>query len=133
MIYIKDELSSPEHAKALNAQSKALVASSIRLLMCWLSHESLLETEILDLMPHILAFTESASTDSDTQHLYTFLSAGLQKIYLNLMAKRDLKKSSAAKNEFEIYEIEQDMDKVKGMLDKCYVNMDQTQSDNQPN
>lgn len=136
MVYLKDELAEAEtDLHKLDSNSMALIASSIRLLMCWLSHESLLEKEIFELMPKFILFSANLSTASlnfSQISLYEFMSAGLQKIYLNLKAKYDLcemKKSksvdlnSGVQCEFEKLELNEEMKSVKEMLDKCYANM----------
>lgn len=137
MIYLKDELGDGSNLDKLDTRSVSLVASSIRLLMCWLSHESLLEKEILELMPRFIRFAEHVDKSTAVEmvssaDLFSFLSAGVQRIYLNLKAKFDLKKSRTAagggqkllpndaKSEFEIFELSQEMDRVKTILDKCH-------------
>ena len=139
MIYLKDILGDCSHLDQLNAKSNVLVASSIRLLMCWLAHESLLENEILDLMPKFMKFAEyvdklevgGGGGGISSHDLFSFISAGAQKIYLNIKSRFDLKKSksvggggkklamSDAKSEFEIFELSQEMDKVKLIMDTC--------------
>lgn len=142
IIYLKDELVNAngrdnKQIDKLDVRSICLISSSIRLLMCWLSHESLLEKEILDLMPRFLYFAEQihnkdSSNDEQQINLYNFLSAGLQKIYLNLSVKKDLKKTAKkndlVKREFETVELDEEMQRVKNMMDTCYVNMNETQS-----
>jgi hypothetical protein len=141
IIYLKDELVSAngrdnKPIDKLDVRSICLISSSIRLLMCWLSHESLLEKEILDLMPRFLYFAEQIhnkdSSNDEQINLYNFLSAGLQKIYLNLSVKKDLKKTTKkndlVKREFETVELDEEMQRVKNMMDTCYVNMNETQS-----
>lgn len=131
MIYLKDELASEngDSTNKLDGRTQGLIASSIRLLMCWLSHESLLEKEILDLMPRFVRYAERLIHSEQPVDLFAFLAAGLQKIFLNLQAKRDLKNAKKLtstadlRNEYELAEIGQEMDRVKTILDTCYEHM----------
>lgn len=130
--FLKDQFDEKENNLAsLSSVETLLMISSIRLLMCWLSHESLLEKEINDLAPRMIRFADYVLTRPELDvNLYEFLAAGLQKILLGLNSKLDgkLKKSASfvdnVKFEYEKQELNEQVDGLKLMLDQCYAHMD---------
>ena len=114
--------------KQLKANDLILLIASIRLLICWLAHESLLETELLELMPQLLEFAEyyqlSNKETEETVNVFEFLIPGLQRILIDQQEKLDnrlVKKKDLVRAEFLEAELGEKIDLIKAYLDKCYI------------
>lgn len=129
ILFIKDNLANYEK---LNQNECVLVISSIRLLNCWLSHENLLEDELIELMPQIIKFCDHHYSDSLNKGLninvYEFIIPALQRVLIDQKDSLQLKTSDkkktedAVKFEFEVSEINQKVNMVTDLLEKCYTN-----------
>ncbi len=131
LIFKKDSLND---FKLLNETDLVLQIGCIRLLICWLSHEALLEKEIVELMPKLIEFGEyyNGITESKESgvNLFEFLIPGLQRILIDLQEKLDLKAKFKVKNKDEIKnefletELKDEITKINDYLEKCYIYTD---------
>lgn len=125
LLYIKDTLVSHEDFNGLDDNTKVLVVSSVRILVCWMSHESLLEEDIMELMPRILKFTEHLEKSKLKLNAFKFIAPGLSRVLNDKKNKLDFKlkklksKNDLVKIEFEKSELCQEIENIQSMLDKC--------------
>lgn len=103
-----------------------LLIASIRLLVCWLAHESLLEEELMDLMPELITFGDYlAKTKIDTPvNIFEFIIPGVQRVLIDqedrLAARNEsLKKVDMVKSEFIDTELREKIAESKELLNKC--------------
>ena len=123
--FVKDELN---NFKVLGLSEKILLTASIRLLICWMAHESILEQDLLDLMPKMLDFAEfNQSLDSNEKvNVFEFLLPGLQRVLIDrqdrveFLNSKKVKTQDKVKMEFEINEIAEQINSIEEMLNVCY-------------
>jgi hypothetical protein len=133
LLFVKDNLSVTEK---LNEKECVLVASSIRLLSCWVAHENLLDEKLVELMPKIIKFCDTYypenGIDSDKNvlqvNVFDFVVPALQRILIDhkdkLQEKASIKKGKEedeAKFEFEKAEIKESIENITKLLDECYL------------
>ena len=129
LLFVKDCL---ETYEKLNEKECVLVVSSVRLLSCWVAHESLLDEKLVELVPKIIKFCEyHYSVGSEVKNelqvnVYDFVVPALQRILFDqkdkLQDKSGLKSSQVedeAKFEFEKLEINENIDNLTKLIDEC--------------
>ncbi|CAF0887911.1 unnamed protein product [Brachionus calyciflorus] len=126
-LFIKDNLC--HDFSTMDKNLVFLLAPSIRVLVCWMSHESLLEDEILEQMPKLIAFSEFLSQKSDFNlNLFKFLSSGLTRVLNDKKQMLDFKSQSTklkedlVKLEYETSELDEEIISIEKMLNNCKVN-----------
>lgn len=106
----------------------SLLVSSIRLVACWLSHESLMEEEIVELISRkLIPFCSHIKENlkySDELNGLQFISSGLNRVLASQEDKLRSKSGSSraqdeTRREFEKTEIKESVDSLKAMLAKC--------------
>ncbi len=137
LTYIKDTLNETKN-KEIEESSNCcmMVFSSIRLLVCWLAHEGLLEDEILHLMPDIIDFCQRYHTNLIKQsqiNIYELIIPGLERVLNDQQEKLSRRKSMGVmarsksksklddevKYEFEIQEIQEKIESISKLIDTC--------------
>ena len=104
-----------------------LLIASIRLLVCWLAHESLLEQELMDLMPELITFGQylnKKKKNADSVNIFEFLVPGIQRVLIDqedrLTARNEsVKKVDMVKSEFIDTELREKINESKELLNKC--------------
>lgn len=104
-----------------------LQIASIRLLICWLAHESLLEQELMELMPELIKFAEfvvKSKKQEGEVNVFEFLVPGIQRVLIDqeekfAMRTDALKKVDAIKAEFVDTELKEKIALSKKFLRMC--------------
>lgn len=105
-----------------------LLASSIRVLLCWMSHESLLEEEILKLIPRMIEFSKYLVTKEFKLDVSKFITAGLRRLlsdkkyFLDFKLSNPKYKEDQVKLESESMEIKEEIDTIQSMINNCNLN-----------
>jgi len=107
-----------------------LRVASIRLLICWLAHESLLESEIMAIMPELVEFADfliKSKTNLEV-NVFEFLVPGIQRVLMDQEEKfstrnESLKKVDAIQTEFLDTEMKEKIEQTRALLDKCEIHM----------
>jgi hypothetical protein len=130
MVFVKDNLD--DESVELSGDNCMLVIASIRLLVCWMTHESLLEQELLDLMPKLIKFAQNYHSKSNEMNVFDFIIPGLQRVLIDkqdILSVKNFKllsldsaKNDSQKVEFEKCEVIEEIDKIEKMLTICYKN-----------
>lgn len=120
--FLKDSLN--DKVASMSDDELILQVASIRLLVCWLAHESLLETEIMGLMPELIKFAEFMTHKNTELNVFEFLVPGLQRVLIDQEEKyatrlESLSKLDAVKAEFIDTELKEKIDSTKTLLEKC--------------
>jgi len=135
LLFIKDNLDMNEK---LSDKECVLVASSIRLLSCWVAHENLLDEKLVEIMPKIIKFCERhyprGEKNNELQvNVFDFVVPALQRILIDhkdkLQEKASSKKlndSDETKLEYEKAEIKESIETVTKLLDECYMHTEST-------
>lgn len=135
LLYIKDNLDTD---KKLNEKECVMIASSIRLLSCWVAHENLLDEKLVDLMPKIIKFCEryypSSEKNNELQvNVFDFVIPALQRILIDhkdkLLEKTTSKRvedGDETKLEYEKAEIKESIEAITKLLDECYLHTEST-------
>jgi hypothetical protein len=132
--YVKDSL---EDFNKLKQNELVLQIASIRLLICWLSHENLLEDNLIELMPKLIQFGEYYNSLSNMKpeekiNIFQFLSPGLERYLIDLEEKQTVLVNNASKStdkdddvklEFEKTEIKDQINNINSMLQKCNIHI----------
>ena len=116
-----------------------LQIASIRLLICWLSHENLLEDNLIELMPKLIQFGEYYNSldkiikPEEKINIFQFLSPGLERYLIDLEEKQTILINNASKSttknnddvklEFEKTEIKDQINNINSMLQKCNIHL----------
>jgi hypothetical protein len=126
--FINDTLSEDCYEQ-LNNTTTLLLVSSIRVIVCWLSHESLLEQEIVDLITKkLVKFCEHLKQKSYEINAFEFIVPGLQRVLIDhenkLKGKLSTTKAAVdqVKLEFEKSELKESIDSLNKLLETCYIN-----------
>lgn len=128
ILFIKDTL--VDDYSKLDPNSTILLVSSIRIVVCWMSHESLLEDEIIELMPRIMKFSDYLKDSMFKINVYKFLAPGIDRVLIDKSNKLDTKlkksklKEDLVKFEFEKSELSEQIESLQSMLDTCHKNID---------
>ena len=105
-----------------------LLASSIRVLLCWMAHESLLEEEILKLIPKMIEFSKYLITKEFKLDVSKFIAAGLRRLlsdrknFLDFKLSNPMYKEDQVKLESETVEIKEQIDSIQSMINNCNLN-----------
>jgi hypothetical protein len=137
LTYVKDTLNELRN-KEIDESSNCcmMVFSSIRLLVCWLAHEGLLEEQILDLMPKIIDFCEHFHSNlmkKSQINIYELIKPGLERVLNDQQEKLSRRKSMGViarsksksklddevKYEFEIQEIQEKIESISQLIETC--------------
>jgi len=125
IMYVKDSL---EDFTQLKENELVLQIASIRLLICWLAHETLLDEKLIELMPKLIQFGEyydSLDIKENKVNIFQFLSPGLQRYLIDLEEKQTVLQNSkqidVIKSEFEKSEINDQINSINKMLQKCNI------------
>lgn len=122
ILYVKDSLLDLTNLKP---NELVLQIASIRLLNCWLAHETLLEDKLIELMPDLIKFADYYKTlnQSNKIDLFEFLRPGLQRCLIDLEDKKELlnrsKSTDFVKLEYERTELNDQINNINIMLQKC--------------
>lgn len=126
IVFVKDSLNDESLAKMCDSDLILQIAS-IRLLICWLAHESLLEQELMELMPELIKFAEFV-VESKKQvgevNVFEFLVPGIQRVLIDqeekfAMRTDALKKVDAVKAEYVDTELKEKIALSKKLLRTC--------------
>jgi hypothetical protein len=125
--FINDTLIDENSYDKLNDTTILLLVSSIRVIVCWLSHESLLEQEIVELITKkLIKFCEHLKQKNYEINAFEFIVPGLQRVLIDQENK--LKSKSAktvvdpVKIEFEKSELKESIESLSKILETCYLN-----------
>ena len=125
IMYVKDSL---EDFTQLKENELVLQIASIRLLICWLAHETLLDEKLIELMPKLIQFGEyynSLDIEKNKVNIFQFLSPGLERYLIDLEEKQSVlhnsKQIDAVKTEFEKSELNDQINSINKMLQKCKI------------
>lgn len=124
-LFIKDNLAND--FSQMNNDCLLLLASSIRVLLCWMTHESLLEEEILDIIPNMIEFSEHLTSKSFKLDISKFITAGLTRLLCDKRHALEFKLSSPkykddlVKLESESNEIKEQIDMLQSMINRCNI------------
>ncbi|RNA12963.1 neurochondrin -like protein [Brachionus plicatilis] len=116
-LFIKDNIGGD--FSQMDDNSLLLLASSIRVLLCWMTHESLLEDEILDLIPRMIEFSEYLESKGFELNVSQFVSAGLKRLLsdkkhiLEFKLSNPKYKDDMVKIESESMEIKEQIDSIQ--------------------
>ena len=124
--FVKDSLYE-KSVSAMTDNDIILLIASIRLLVCWLAHESLLEQELMDLMPELITFGQylnKKKKNADSVNIFEFLVPGIQRVLIDqedrLTARNEsVKKVDMVKSEFIDTELREKINESKELLNKC--------------
>lgn len=124
--FVKDSLNE-KSVSAMTDNDIILLIASIRLLVCWLAHESLLEQELMDLMPELITFGQylnKKTKNADSVNIFEFLVPGIQRVLIDqedrLTARNEsVKKVDMVKSEFIDTELREKINESKELLNKC--------------
>jgi hypothetical protein len=129
--FIRDSLDlESKDFKNLNSNMIMLLVSSIRVILCWLSYESLLEDEIVDLIRNrVVKFADYLNDELHYDvNVLEFVSPGVQRVKADqenrLIQKIEKSKSKQdeVKLEFQKIELKENIESLNKILEKCTVN-----------
>ncbi len=126
--FLKDSLN--DYVEKMTDGDLILRVASIRLLICWLAHESLLESEIMAIMPELVEFADfliKSKTNLEV-NVFEFLVPGIQRVLMDQEEKfstrnESLKKVDAIQTEFLDTEMKEKIEQTRALLDKCEIHM----------
>ncbi len=126
--FLKDSLN--ENVEKMDESDLILRVASIRLLVCWLAHESLLEAEIMAIMPELIKFADFIvkSNARLEVNVFEFLVPGIQRVLIDQEDRfsarsESLKKVDAVKAEFLDTELKEKIDQTRALLGKCEIHL----------
>jgi hypothetical protein len=129
--FIRDSLDlESKDFKNLNSNMIMLLVSSIRVILCWLSYESLLEDEIVDLIRNrVVKFADYLNDELHYDvNVLEFVLPGVQRVKADqenrLIQKIEKSKSKQdeVKLEFQKIELKENIESLNKILEKCTVN-----------
>ena len=126
--FINDTLSG--ELEKLSPKAAVLIVSSTRVVCCWLSHESLLEQEIVELIKSkLVRFCEHLKKINFEVNAFEFIVSGLQRVLIDQQTKLEEKVKSSSKPtadqvtlEFEKTELRESVESLSRMLESCGIN-----------
>lgn len=124
LMFVKDAL---DEMSNLKPNELILQVASIRLLICWLSHETLLEEKLIELMPKLIKFADFSKTEQ--VNLFQFLKPGLERYLIDLKERQEFLSQSKqmqtdlVRFQFEQSEINEKINTISNMLQTCNINL----------
>lgn len=127
ILYVKDSFEAcSDNYEKLTENNQIIIVSSIRLLLCWLTHETLLEEDLLNLFPRIINFCDyfhSSCLNTYEINVFEFLMPGLQRVLNDLHDKLQMesqnKKDDEVTVEFNKTKIKEEIRDIENMIEKC--------------
>ena len=126
IVFVKDSLIDDKTMANLTDNDLSIQIASIRLLICWLAHESLLEQELMELMPTLIKFAElvAKSKRHHEVNVFEFLVPGIQRVLIDqeekfAMRAEALQRVDAVRAEFVDTELKEKIALSKQLLRKC--------------